>query len=165
MKVLIWISTLFIITLLNVILGEATGFRAGTLVIYFFWFWLAKKLCSLWDKNRIGKKAEKEGLSSFEYIKKEIPTDVLTHSESNRCNEEELKSYYKACVKEGKINKVHSYILIDEFMSPRRTTVAEVNNIPNEDKVVFCRKCGTKLLERSQFCSKCGTEVVINEER
>ena len=62
MKALIWISTLFIITLLNVILGEATGFRAGTLVIYFFWFWLAKKLCSLWDKNRIGKKAEKEGI-------------------------------------------------------------------------------------------------------
>ena len=55
---------------------------------------------------------------------------------------------------------IKDYILIDEFMSPRRTTVAEVNNIPNEDEVVFCRKCGTKLLERSQFCRKCGTEIV-----
>ncbi len=28
------------------------------------------------------------------------------------------------------------------------------------DKILFCRKCGTKLLDDSQFCSKCGTEIV-----
>ena len=33
MKVLIWIGTLFVATLLNVLLGEATGIRAGGLLL------------------------------------------------------------------------------------------------------------------------------------
>lgn len=28
------------------------------------------------------------------------------------------------------------------------------------DKVLFCRKCGEKLIDNSQFCRKCGTEIV-----
>ena len=41
-------------------------------------------------------------------------------------------------------------------------TKVEPSSIAVEDdsKIVFCRKCGTKLLERSQFCSKCGTKIV-----
>ena len=27
------------------------------------------------------------------------------------------------------------------------------------DKILFCRKCGTKLDENSRFCRKCGTEI------
>lgn len=29
----------------------------------------------------------------------------------------------------------------------------------NTPQILFCRKCGEKLIENSQFCRKCGTEV------
>ena len=35
---------------------------------------------------------------------------------------------------------------------------------PSSDKICFCRKCGSKLIENSKFCSKCGTEVVNTEK-
>ena len=28
------------------------------------------------------------------------------------------------------------------------------------DRILFCRKCGEKLIDNSKFCRKCGTEVV-----
>lgn len=28
------------------------------------------------------------------------------------------------------------------------------------DRVLFCRKCGEKLIDNSQFCRKCGTEII-----
>ena len=40
--------------------------------------------------------------------------------------------------------------------------VVKINNSAppiQNDKICFCRKCGTKLFEDSQFCHKCGTEV------
>ena len=42
---------------------------------------------------------------------------------------------------------------------PQEKTTITTNEVSFSDKVVFCRKCGEKLLERSQFCSKCGTEI------
>ena len=32
-------------------------------------------------------------------------------------------------------------------------------SIHNDDKVLYCRKCGEKLIENSRFCSKCGAGV------
>lgn len=52
----------------------------------------------------------------------------------------------------------------DTYVS-QESPVITTNEELVSDKVVFCRKCGEKLLERSQFCSKCGTEVITNEER
>lgn len=28
------------------------------------------------------------------------------------------------------------------------------------DRILFCRKCGEKLIDNSKFCRKCGTEVI-----
>lgn len=28
------------------------------------------------------------------------------------------------------------------------------------DRILFCRKCGAKLIDRSKYCSKCGTEII-----
>ena len=53
----------------------------------------------------------------------------------------------------------------EETYGPQEKPTITTNEELTEDKVVFCRKCGEKLLERSQFCSKCGTEVVESEER
>ena len=32
--------------------------------------------------------------------------------------------------------------------------------LPTEKKILFCRKCGERLIDNSQFCRKCGTEVI-----
>lgn len=32
------------------------------------------------------------------------------------------------------------------------------------DKILFCRKCGTRLDEDSRFCRKCGTEIKEEQE-
>lgn len=39
--------------------------------------------------------------------------------------------------------------------SKKHVAIEEAN-----DKILFCRKCGEKLIEGSLFCSKCGTEIV-----
>ena len=33
-----------------------------------------------------------------------------------------------------------------------------------KSQILFCRKCGNKLLEDSQFCNKCGTKVFGEEQ-
>ena len=44
------------------------------------------------------------------------------------------------------------------------------NNETNKEKdssatpILYCRRCGEKLIENSRFCRKCGTEVIISEE-
>ena len=64
MKVLIWIGTLFVATLLNVLLGEAIGFRAGGLLLYDVVYFVAKKLCDMWDASH-----PKEDPGSVRYCK------------------------------------------------------------------------------------------------
>lgn len=97
MKVLIWIGCFFVATILNTLLGYATGIKAGYLVFYFAVYFVAKKLCNKWDEHKEDKEKRKKIVTS---------------------------------------------------------TIDEINNIR------FCRKCGEKLLDRSQFCSKCGAEIV-----
>ena len=38
------------------------------------------------------------------------------------------------------------------------------NQITEVVKTVFCRKCGTKLIDGAKFCDKCGTEVIERSE-
>ncbi len=38
------------------------------------------------------------------------------------------------------------------------------NQITEAVKTVFCRKCGTKLIDGAKFCDKCGTEVIERSE-
>lgn len=40
------------------------------------------------------------------------------------------------------------------------------NPIPQRptSSIVYCRKCGYKLLPDSAFCSKCGTKVLVDDE-
>lgn len=63
MKVLIWIGCILIATVLNFILGYATGIKAGYFVFYAVVFFVANKLCRKWDEH---KKAKKEQESNQE---------------------------------------------------------------------------------------------------
>ena len=62
MKVLIWIATIFVGTLLNALIGAATGVRAGALLLYLAEFYVAKKLCEKWDASHLGKEEPDTGL-------------------------------------------------------------------------------------------------------
>ena len=84
MKALIWILSCFIFSVLNVILGEITGIRVGSVLFYVIWYYSARAMCKAWDKHRITKKAEKAGVSAFAQIKSEIPTAVLVDSRKRK---------------------------------------------------------------------------------
>lgn len=51
MKVLIWILCITVATILNALLGYATGIKVGYFVVYFVVYFVAKKLCDKWDER------------------------------------------------------------------------------------------------------------------
>ena len=76
---------------------------------------------------------------------------IMTIEDPNRVTE--CKScgfkdhnFFNACPKCGKYEKQNVYL----------------NEEPpiETDKILFCRKCGEKLIDSSRFCRKCGTETV-----
>lgn len=166
MKVFIWISSCLVFSVLNVILGEITGFRIGSVLFYIIWFYSARAMCKAWDKHRITKKAEKANISPFEYIKGEIPKEILVNCEENRGSYDRLKEELKDYAKEKQITRAYADILLDEYMNSPKIAVKEAIPITNAEKCItseqaqFCRKCGEKLLDGSRFCRKCGTEVI-----
>ena len=42
---------------------------------------------------------------------------------------------------------------------PSNDTSPKVEEV-TENKILFCRQCGEKLVENSRFCRKCGAEIV-----
>ena len=136
MKAFIWISTFFVFSFLNLILGYAAGFRVGYLLFYLIWFYCARAMCKAWDKHRIAKKAKKVGISPFEYIKGKIPAAILAACEENRRNHDSLNRKLKEFTKDGLITRAYADILLDEYMKSRisanaSTSLAE----PDKDRV------------------------------
>lgn len=181
MKALIWISSFIVFSILNILLGYATGIKVGSVLFYIIWFYSCKAMCKAWDKHKIEKKAAKAGVSSFESIKAEIPAFVMSHCEDIRGNYDLLKSDLKDYAKSGNITRAQADILLDEYMHSRKkvpvaaqvppvvvpTKVDSPNGMPpkmdastSTEGVLYCRICGEKLLKESKFCRKCGTEVV-----
>ena len=64
MKALIWIGCIIFATILNALIGYATGIKAGYLVFYIAVYFVAKKLCAKWDEHRKTKETEKSAPSS-----------------------------------------------------------------------------------------------------
>lgn len=51
MKVLIWIFTFIIGSIVNTLIGMAIGIRAGSILLYIVEFYIAKNLCQKWDEH------------------------------------------------------------------------------------------------------------------
>lgn len=51
MKILIWAVSLFVFALVNTIIGETTGFRAGSLVLVLLVSGVARWLCKKYDEK------------------------------------------------------------------------------------------------------------------
>lgn len=46
-------------------------------------------------------------------------------------------------------------------IAPVKTITSDpIPQNPIHDKICFCRKCGSKLMDEAVFCNKCGTKVV-----
>lgn len=62
MKVLIWIGCFFVATILNTLLGYATGVKVGYLIFYFAVYFVAKKLCNKWDEHKNAKAEQRRAV-------------------------------------------------------------------------------------------------------
>jgi ribosomal protein L40E len=159
MKVLIWIGCFLVASILNTILGYATGIKAGYLVFYFAVYFVAKKLCNKWDERKSIKKATETK-----------PKDTITTE--NKC---EMCGHVCDKTTAAKIEDdmgVRYRNLCDACMEIYNTTPNEPTDlaesveskieepVSSAAQIQFCRKCGEKLMGNSRFCRKCGTEIV-----
>lgn len=124
MKALIWIGGLLLLNLLNILLGYATGFRLGNVLIFLLWSFLAAFLCRLWNKHlykksasTIASKAATEGLSVEEYLQKDIPEKCIEMCDFyiDNGSYEELKTYLSTCLEDGNISKEAYKFLINKY--------------------------------------------------
>ena len=137
MKVIIWISSFFVITVLNVILGYATGFRAGYVIVYLLWFFISKTLCRKWDTHKLVKAATKNGFTPYEYIEEGIPESVKDYCENVKGNEEELRKYLKNCKKKKMILDEFYDIILKEYMRDCNSSPTTETEKPKDDNWVI----------------------------
>ena len=133
MKVLIWIGCMILNYIIQSIASALLKFipvedNSGALLIgtlngilaaasIGFCIWLALKLCKKLDWHRATKKAAEEGRSVSEYGRHGLSEEFLTKLEAY-CKAtpiERVKDQFKVYIKEGKMTKEQSIILLEEF--------------------------------------------------
>ena len=120
MKVLIWVGCFLAATILNTLLGYATGIKVGYFIFYIGVYFVAKKLCEKWDQRKHkGDSAESDD-------------SVQTQSEQ----ENAIESIHNSGVEEtvSDINKICFCRKCGEKLI---------------DNSRFCRKCGTEIIDVS----------------
>ena len=50
-------------------------------------------------------------------------------------------------------------------IKPETAQVANSTSASAEKPILFCRKCGNKLMENSAFCNKCGTKICVEQTK
>lgn len=121
MKALIWIVSLFAVNLIFAILSPRFRFmgnyyRVGGLVTEIIGIIIAKKLCDVYEKQRLMRKARQAGIAPFEYIKKDVPPMLMERLERNRGQSERIKPDIKGYVKRKELSAGQASILYDEFL-------------------------------------------------
>lgn len=120
MKVLIWIGCILGTLLINILLSPL-GIRLGYILMFLILCVLPKYLCKKWDIRMIKKEATEAGMSVSEYAKQGLSEEFLANLEK-MCNTvpyEQVKSKLKKYVKEGKLTKGQSIILLDEYSTTK----------------------------------------------
>ncbi len=82
-------------------------------------------------------------------LSKKDDNPLLRRTESlNECKScgYRAKKLFTVCPKCGKDTKQNIYLNEEPTI--------------DVDQILFCRKCGEKLIESGKFCSKCGTQVI-----
>ena len=125
MKVLIWFGCFFVMGAIQTVF-KGIGISLGailTVILYSLTFFAAKKLCNIYDDNRVVKKRnkidkanfDKSGMSKEEYIKANVPVTYLEACERYRGRPMSLETYLLPLVKSGSISKVIYQLLLDEY--------------------------------------------------
>lgn len=165
MKAFIWIVSFFVFSFLNMLLGEATGFRVGAVLIYLLWYFSCRAMCNAWDRRKSARDAEKAKRNTLAAIRNEIPVNILNQCESMRGNYDLLKSELNYSVKNKDITRAQAKILLTEYARFRRPSsvvsyaAAPETTATRASSSGFCRICGEPLLQGSNYCRKCGAEV------
>ncbi len=162
MKVLIWIGCFLVASILNTILGYATGIKAGYLVFYFAVYFVAKKLCNKWDERKSNKKATetKPKDTTITENKCEMCGHICDKTTVAKIDDEMGVRYRNLCDACMEIYHATPNGHTD-IIEPVKTKIDGPESAATQ--IQFCRKCGEKLVENSRFCRKCGTEVVKGE--
>lgn len=160
MKAVIWIVGIFVISFIHVTVfnNQPIGLLP-TLIIYGAWFALLRYLCRLWDKHKLSKDEEINQAASgadetqmlsdegtVPVVKKQC-TDVAIESEDNLGYEPSPTVFQEQ-------PNAPVPVIKDETESRSQ----------NATPILFCRKCGFKLLEGSEYCSRCGTPITKQED-
>ena len=62
MKIFIWISCFFVSLLLSVLLWYSTGLKVGGVIFFVTVYFIAKKLCNVWDGYKNSKLIEEQSV-------------------------------------------------------------------------------------------------------
>ena len=159
MKVLIWIGCFLVASILNTILGYATGIKAGYLVFYFFVYFVAKKLCNKWDERKPSKKTTetKSEDTTITENKCEMCGHICNKITAAKIEDEMGIRYRNLC---DACMEIYSATPNEptDLAEPAESNINEAASYATQNQ--FCRKCGEKLVENSRFCRKCGTEII-----
>lgn len=179
MKVLIWTGSIVGLSFFIVLLkyGGVTLGGIPTFILYAVTFWMAGKLCKMWDE-RNGANQDSDGQTDKSPEYSETENNTLGAKNTFACKncKIQLTGWYKECpnchaidtiVKKELVPdsiEVHPLTLIEEERKSETGTSTssrslEINTKAN-DTATFCRKCGFKLVKGSNFCKKCGTPVI-----
>ena len=60
MKILIWVGCIFVASFLNTLIGYATDYKIGGVLVFLAVFFSAKKLCGKWDEHKNSKEQRKQ---------------------------------------------------------------------------------------------------------
>lgn len=119
MKALIWIGNFLAITFLNAILVMLTGFRLGYILAFVAYFVLPRFWFQMYDEHMLNKhmndikpEATALGMSTVEYLLKDVPQNVIDMCEHYIGNTAELKEFLNTCKNDKQISKyVYLYLL------------------------------------------------------
>ena len=159
MKVLIWVLTLFFGALINNMIGEATGIKAGALVLFIAEGYLARKLCEKWDDHLAEKAARKREMANDSKNAITVSDDSELTANSDR--------YETATVQERMLpekntssNAKSEKIAINSKYGPIVfcADASSTNGVPI-NYVGFCPQCGAAYGKDSICCDKCGTRL------
>lgn len=168
MKVLIWILTFFIGTVINTLIGYATGIRAGGVLLYIVEYFIAKKLCESWDENHPTETSDTtEGSSSLNTATAD--TDPSTRFVCKKCGNYST-GWYQTCPHCGAVGAMEKNTAVaepsldnlpaDQLTASSESEPEESVPLKPSSAIMFCRECGTKLLPDALFCPECGAKIV-----
>ena len=152
MKVLIWIGCFFVATILNTLLGYATGLKAGYLVFYFAVYFVAKKLGNKWDEYKAAKAEQKKVTQQQNIVieEKAAVEDVNQVRFCRKCGEKLLNNsqFCRRCGTE---------IILNEEISKNKNMLDQTKTAPKVAVIHKwrCDRCGNMRTQTPcEYCKK-----------